>query len=277
LLMDPRIFVSCLRRISTYISSNPVPDKYKVRSAVLQLLFATDRTLSLTVRDALLREIAKLVPGEFGGETYDTNPGGKGFRPGYVSFGLDPSTWEEAQIIGGILFRCTYNPAEFRSEEPDPKAQERAGWKGHSQGGGVVSLKIECGYYNKLVDGSYQSERKLGEARVLVDDQEQTIDVEIPDPATFASGIKDLIQEIKAEPPAIAQSAARKRQLQAPTTSPTALLTWLVKTNQDSVGRSEIEALVRAMAGRTDRTYSNVLEEVTAFFRKRHWPIDPNK
>src|SRR5271166_5674302 len=111
--MEPGEIVSHLRAISAAIDEAQEPSRVLVARALLRLLLATDKSLSVTIRDALSNEIHKLVPGEFGGEFYDTNPGGKGYKKGYVSFGLDPQTWESAGIIGGILFKMNYDPVQF--------------------------------------------------------------------------------------------------------------------------------------------------------------------
>ena len=274
--MEPGEIVSHLRAISSAIEEAQEPSRVLVARSLLRLLLATDKSLSITIRDSLSNEINKLVPGEFGGEFYDTNPGGKGYKKGYVSFGLDPQTWESAGIIGGILFKMTYDPAQFSSEAPEPTAPESKGFK-HSKGGGVVQLEVQCGYYNKLIDGSYSMERSLGKVDVLITPQEGVDTIEIKDPSTFAKGIQDLIQEIASDPPEHAQSTKLKKKYNAPTGSPQSLLKWLLQNHRSDVTEGELNALARAMSGKSGRGFQQVLEEVTDFFRKRKWAVNPDK
>jgi len=274
--MEPGELVTHLRAISSAIDDAQEPSRTLVARAVLRLLLATDKSLALSIRDAVFNEISKLVPGEFGGEYYDTNPGGKGYKKGYVSFGLDPQTWESAGIIGGILFKMNYDPSQFASEAPEPTAPEAKDFK-HSKGGGVVQLDVQCGYYNKLIDGSYSLERALGKIDVLIKPDEGVDTTEVKDPATFAKGIQDLIQEIAADPPEHAQSTKLKKKYNAPTGSPQSLLKWLLQNHRSDVTQGELNALARAISGKSGRGFQQVLEEVTDFFRKRKWAIEPDE
>jgi hypothetical protein len=274
--MEPGELASHLRAISAAIDDAQEPSRVLVARAVLRLLLATDKSLALSIRDAVVNEIVKLVPGEFGGELYDTNPGGKGFKKGYVSFGLDPQTWEGAGIIGGILFKMNYDASQFSSEAPEPTAPEAKDFK-HSKGGGVVQLDVQCGYYNKLIDGSYSLERSLGKIDVLINPQEGVDTIEIKDPGAFASSVQDLIQEISSNPPEHAQSTKLKKKYNAPTGSPQSLLKWLLQNHRTDVTQGELNALAKAMSGKTGRGYQQVLEEVTDFFRKRKWAIKPDE
>lgn len=274
---NPNIIVGSLNELADYIDMHHSPRISAVKQALFRILLATDRTLSVSIRDALVTEIARIVPGEFGGEIYDTNPAGKGFRPGYISFGLKPQTWEAADIIGGILFMCEYDPSLFRSESPDPQSPNHAKWQGRSQNEDIIELEnIEIGYYNKKIGGKVSDKISLGKVGVLIDAKEQVISIIIEHEAGFAEGVKNLIQEIKNDPPAVAQSEAFKKRNRSPTESPKALLTWLNRTNRQDVGKSEIEALANAMAARSERPLGTVLEEIKQFFTKRHWPINPN-
>ncbi len=274
-VMGPDEVVTHLRAIASGIDGAHEPSRVLVAKALLRLLLATDKTLSVAIRDSVANEIHKLVPGEFGGEFYDTNPGGKGYKKGYVSFGLDPNTWESAGIIGGILFRMSYDPAQFTSESPDPTAPGAADFK-HSKGAGaLVSLTAECGYYNKLVDGSYSQERSLGAVDVLLNEKEGVESVEIKDPGTFKKGVSDLIQDISTNPPEHAQSTKLKKKNKSPTGSPGSLLKWLTQNQRSDVGQSEINGLAKSISDRTGRPMQNVTDEVTQYFRKRGWPVNP--
>src|SRR5271157_4127302 len=273
--MGPGEVVSHLRAIATAIDEAQEPSRVLVARALLRLLLATDRTLSIAIRDAIRDQIVQLVPGEFGGEYYDTNPQGKGFKRGYVSFGLDPNTWDSSGLIGGILFKLNYDPQQFTSEAPEPNAPDAAGFK-HSKGASsLVSLTLECGYYNKLIDGSYSDGRSLGTVDVLLDEKENVKEVEVKDPATMAKGVQSLIQDISSNPPEHAQSAGLKKKHNVPTGSPKSLLKHLTQNQRSDVGQSELNALARATADRTGRGFQIVLDEVTKFFRDRGWAINP--
>jgi hypothetical protein len=266
-----------LNKLASYIDLHHSPRLATVKQALYRILLATDRTLSVSVRDALVSEITKIVPGEFGSEVYDTNLAGKGFHPGYISFGLKPLTWEAADIIGGILFMCEYDPSLFRSESPDPQDPNNAKWQGRSKNEDMIELEnVEIGYYNKKIGGKVSDKITLGKVGILIDAKEQVTSIIIENEAGFAEGIKNLIQEIKNDPPAVAQSEAFKKRNRSPTESPKALLTWLNRTNRQDVGKSEIESLAKSMADRSERPLGTVLEEIKQFFAKRHWPINPN-
>lgn len=274
--MEPDEVISHLRAIATAIDEAPEPSRVLVARALLRLLLATDRTLSLSIRDAVRDQILQLVPGEFGGEYYDTNPQGKGFKKGYVSFGLDPNTWDSTGLIGGILFKLNYDPQQFSSEAPEPTAPGAAGFQ-HSKGSGsLISLTLECGYYNKMIDGSYSHGRPLGAVDVILDEKENIQDIEVKNPTELSEGIKELIQEISSDPPEHAQSAGLKKKHNVPTGSPKSLLKYLIQNQRSDVGQSEINGLARAMTDRTGRPHQNVLDEVTKFFRDRGWAINPN-
>ena len=270
---SPDSISESLERIASYIDASDRVSLSRVKSAILRILIATDRSLALTVRNLLVENIQRLVPGEFEEQLYDTNPEGKGFRPGYVSFAFKPVTWDNADIIGGMLFRCTYDSDLFRSESPE---KPDTNWKGHSKGGAILDMNLEVGYYNKTSEGSYSDAHQLGAVTVIFDANENVTDFEFTDSAAIVSGIKGLIQDIEQDPPAVAQSVAFKKRSRPPTTSPAALLKFLNKTNRQEVGQSEIEALARAMADRSGAAYQMVFQQVKEFFTKRHIGIDPH-
>ncbi len=274
-----------LRGLASSLDSTATPSRSKVASALSWVLasfdkkayfefVASDRTFSVTVRDRLVEEIQKLVPGEFSGQ-YDTNEAGKGFRPGYVSFGLKPATWENEGIIGGLLFRVSYDPSAFRSETTDVSGPDFS----HSQGGAVLDLSVEVGYYNKKVDGSVETQggtRQLSSVTVSVNEKEIVEEVEITDPSGFSNGIKSLIKEISSNPPDYAQSAKLKKKHVAPTGTPASLLKWLQQTGRSDVGQSELDALARAEGERTGKPFGQAMEVIKKFFQSRHWAINPN-
>ncbi len=254
-----------LSRIASYISGSPAPSLSVVASRLAAILMATDRTLSEAIGKRLADQVSKLMPSEFDGSTYDTSDRGKGFKDGYISWGMKPTTWEAADLIGGILFKGTYDPEEFSSEAPEDGAE----WTGHSKGEAAVTLNVEAGYYNKRFAGGVQETIPLGTCTVLLDAKEQIMEAEIDDPSAFKDGVMGLVQKISSSPPDEALSEGRKRKNLPPTASPAALMKWLNQNNRTEVNRSEINALVKNISEGTGRAPGTVLEEVNNFFRKR--------
>jgi len=303
--MQPGDLSFRLRFIASVIESSDSPSRSRVASALARLLLATSRTLGLTVRDALMAEIVKAVPGEFSmGDYYDTNPGGKGFRDGYVSFGVRPMSWDAELLIGGILVQCTYDPHVFKSEKPDserpvpprglkaPAVPETpAGpWKGHTKGGALVELYVTACYYNKLLGGgcadTHEGEGEgsgggaisgavdIGDVDLLIDAQENIVEAQV-DSAMIARELKQIIADVLANPPAVAKGKEWEKKHGTPTGSPKALLQHLFKNQRSDVGMSEIESLSRAQAARGVGTYSQLLEKNMDWFRKGGWAVNP--
>jgi len=271
--MEPDSLSLCLRRLAFSLEHGM--GRRAAASALASLIFATDKSLALSVREALHAEIEKLLPGKFA--LYDTNAEGKGWRPGYVSFGLGPSQWKDEGIIGGILVQAKYDPASFRSEstgKPDPKFQ-------HSQGGGILELQVTCCYYNKLRGGGCDPEVAvgvvdLGGVHVYVDAKESVFQIDVVDPGMMKSGLEAVIKDISSHPPDYAQSEERKKRDQTPTGSPQSLLKWLNLQKRSDVGQSEIDALARAQAAKTGKAVGNAVADITKFFRDRGWPVNPS-
>jgi hypothetical protein len=279
--MNPTEVSELLRRIASYVEESENPSKSKVAGHLFQILLATDKSLALTIRDATLGEIVKLMPNEFNGELYDTNPEGKGFLAGYVSFALDPQTWESNGIIGGILFKLKYYPKSFKSQAPEggygPEQK-------HPKGQTIIKLAVEAGYYNKKIDGSYSSGRPLDEIWVEVDPKEQLIDVTIVDPGAMKSGVDDLINEIVQSPPEYAQSAGRKqkqtKEKTAPTSNVRALHKWLMTQPQgkeNTVWGTQLNSLAQGRSAEKGTTFHAELKSATDYFSSRGWKIDHQK
>ena len=270
--MEPSELSAHLRQIASYVDASRRPSLSLVASRLAAAVLATDRSLSETVGKSLAAQVAKLMPEEFNGETYDTADKGKGFKGGYVSWAMDPNTWENAGIIGGILFMCRYNPEEFKSEAPEGGyGGEDAG---HSKGEAVITLTMTAGYYNKTLGGGVDGAADLGTCTVMLDSKEQVVEASIDDESKFEKGVTDLIRKVNDSPPDEAVSASRRRKSMPPTTSEKTLLQWLVKQNRTDVKRTEINDLVRSMSKRTGEPAGQVLERVNGFFKKRGWPVD---
>lgn len=273
--MKPSELSLQLRLIASAIDVAEQPSWRRVANAIAGVLFATDKSLALSVREALHAEIEKLMPGVFA--LYDTNPGGKGYKAGYVSFGLVPAQWKDEGIIGGILIQADYDPKSFRSEAPDPPDEKFE----HSKKGGIVELAITGCYYNKLQGGGCDPDVAVGivglsGADVYVDAKEKVISIELVDPGMLKDGLASIVKDIAANPPDYAQSEERKRKNDSPTGSPASLLKWLSQNNRSSVGRSEIDALARAQSAKTGKAMGNAKRDIEDFFKKRGWAIDPN-
>lgn len=277
-----------LRRLASFINSSESPSRSLVISAISRLLLASSRTLGLTVRDALMSEIMKAVPGEFNADDYyDTNPAGKGFRDGYISFGIRPMSWADAGIIGGILIQCTYDPQDFKSEEPEGIPE----WKGHSGGGGLIELYTTACYYNKLLGGgcadthsgegegsgggAVSGAKDIGDINILIDAKEKIVETQV-ESSIISHEIKQIIADILSNPPAIGRGKEWQKKNLVPTGSAKALLQHIMNTGRRDVGKSDIDALSRAQAERGLGTFSQNLEKNMDFFRSRFIDVNMN-
>ena len=272
--VTPEEIVDHLRSIAAALDSAKNPSRSLVLAAITGLIMATDRSLSATIRDAIKDKIIEAVPSEFD-SLYDTNPEGKGFKKGYMSFGLQPTSWVAKDLIGGILIHCQYNISEFTSESPGPGVQ----WQGHSKGGGILEFELSACYYNKRLGGGCDenafSLQNLGNVVISFDAQENMDEIEV-DMVAISTGIKAIINEVLTNPPEAAKSSKSKKLSQPPTTSPKALLNWLYITGLAEAAQSEVEATARAMSERSGRPYEGVLNEVVKYIRGRGFPINPN-
>lgn len=273
--MGPTELCDFLRQIASMIDASSQPSRRLVASAVYRLLLATDESLALSIGEAIVSELNNLLPSVFDGK-YDTSDRGKGFKEGYISFGMTPMEWRNAGLIGGILFRMNFDTADYKSEKPSSGP-----YGGHSKGVGAISLQTKICYYNKKLGGGCSGEKEAGAERslgivdVLLDEQEGVQEVAISDAGAFKKSINDLIQEVIANPPEYAQSAGLKKKHDVPTGSPKSLLNWLIKNGRSDVGQSEIDALARAISTRTERPFEQLQREVKDFFRNSHWAINP--
>ena len=274
--MNPEQLAEYLRHVANGIDLSAKPSISKLKADLKYAIVATDKSIALEIRDAIVQQIISILPAEFEGNLFDTNPEGKGFRAGYVSFGLDPISWDSIGIIGGILFKGTYDPKEFKSESPQSSGYPTKPFK-HSKGGGIFDVEIEAGYNNKKVDGSYQKERFLSSFVISVDDQEKITEIEVVDPQSVKSGIQDLIKDILSNPPEAAQSASLKRKNLPPTASPKTLQRWLNQQERGEVFLSELTALSRSISDRLERPFGQVLEEMKMYFRRSGFPIDEKR
>lgn len=213
-------------------------DFFRIAARVAVTREATDRSFAESIRNVLVAEIHKQLPGKFDPELYDTNPQGKGYAAGYISFALKPSDWKAADLIGGILFRCIYDTEDFRSEKPEGDAS----WMGHSKGKNFVEIPVEAGYYNKRLGGGLTNPTYLGDIEVLVMEDEST---KVSSIDNMAREIESIIAGVIADPPAAAIKPKKMKPSAPPTSSPQAMLKWLNEQNRNVVMQSEIDLMAR--------------------------------
>jgi hypothetical protein len=217
-----------------------------------QMVVATDRSLAMEIRERLLPEImAQFDSFFFQDQPYDTHAEGKGFRPGYVSFGLLPNSWKAKGLIGGILVRGTYPANALRSTAPESGTPEYDQW---AEAGGNQTLKgkpaiimdLTAGYYNKKAGGQVSEERSLGGAIFTIDELEEIDDFDLVDPAAVKSGIGDIEQEILKNPPDEARSKSRRvQQSLSPYTSVRKFRNYLGEEGRLQYTQKELDALHR--------------------------------
>ncbi|HED38428.1 MAG TPA: hypothetical protein ENI76_09340 [Ignavibacteria bacterium] len=181
-----------------------------------QIIFSNNASLARSIRNKLLPEILSLFPTDyFDSRLYDTGDTGKGFHPGYVSFGLKPAVWLDKNLIGGILVQARYDPTMIRSNSPEPGSIE---WKDWEESGGNFALKdwevgiieLQIGYYNKRIGGSISMLHHLGEVLFTIDEFENIQDIEIQDIELVKSEIEHLVDDILIDPPEEAMSVDMK-------------------------------------------------------------------
>lgn len=247
-----------------------------IRKAALRVLLATDRSLAESIREQLLSKILSKFPsGYFEDKLYDTHEGGKGFRPGYVSFGLRPAAWSDKGLIGGVLVRGTYPSQTVRSQSPDPGTPE---WKAWAEAGGNPALKggeaevidLEAGYYNKKSGGSFSMEESLGQATFLIDEMEVIHDLQLSDPDGMKAAVDAIVDDVLRSPPEEAVSKSKSVQRQkSPYSSLKKFLQYLSDEGRTVFYGNEVEALSQS-TGKGGR-------EIVDWLRKRGLSLDRSR
>lgn len=268
--VDPTEVSARLRQIASYVSRSGRPSVSFVRESLAAVLVATDRSFSDTIASVFADKIAKLMQSFFDGSKYDTSDRGKGFKDGYVSWGMRPIPWQGANLIGGILFSCKYDPEEFQSESPD----EGGDWEGHSKGEAALTMNVSAGYYNKKLGGGVKDPVDLGTFTVLLDNKEQVVEATIDNEAELKAELTELVQQILKSPPDEALGAQNRRENMAPNTTERALMGWLNRQRRQDVKRSEIEAVVKHEVETSGSGAETVRQRVEQFFKKRGLAID---
>ena len=238
---------------------------FRIAARIASNREATDRSFAESIRNLLVEEIHRQMPNVFEIDLYDTNPRGKGFAAGYVSFGLRPMAWMDADLIGGILVKGNYDEKNFRSEKPEDQPE----WAGHSKGHSYVTVSVQGGYYNKLRDGGVKNPREIGELNVLVAKDES---LELVDVDNMVSAFQDIIKSVVSNPPEEALSAARKRL----PGNPKAMIRWLSEQGRNSIKQSEIDYLAKKISDEQGRAQGTVRAELEKLFRSNQMTIDKN-
>lgn len=237
-----------------------------LRLAALKI--STDRSIAESIREALLPLILEQFPsGYFEDKLYDTHESGKGFRPGYVSFGLRPVSWTDKGLIGGCLVRGSYSSDIIKSNSPEQGTPEWKEWKesgGNSSlsGGEAGEIDLSVGYYNKSGQSSFSMGRSLGVATFTIDDFEEVEDMELSDPDGLQDGIESLVDEVLKSPPegATSQSKSVLRK-QSPYSSLRKFLFYLSDEGRSTFRPDEIKAISQ-FTGKNER-------EITEWLNKR--------
>jgi len=248
-MITPNEVVMCLRRMAAAIYAADHPSKSLVAGDLFRLILATDKTFALKVQKAMLSEMARLLPKDFKeGVTYDTNPSGKGWVAGRVSFGAPVDTWLKNGLIGGLHVEMVY--IDFKSKEPDPSEN----WPGRLDEGGnpiqhdIIGFKTACGFYSHKLGhaidptgGYYQD---LGETVIEIDNFEEIVDVDVSN--KFVPGIQKVIDDVVTTPPEGAKGVAYRleRERESPTYSVKNLVDYKLQQNSWDITPKEFKEVV---------------------------------
>lgn len=238
-----------------------------------RISLSTDRSLAESIREALLPKILGLFPsGYFEDKLYDTSESGKGFKPGYVSFGLKPMAWTNKGLIGGVLIRGTYSPKVIRSKSPETNTSdwmewEKAGGNPNLSGGETEAIDLVAGYYNKTKGGSFSRERALGDVLISVSKLEEIEDIDIVDDAKIVSAMEEIVNDVLQDPPEEAISKNKSvMKKKSPYSSLKNFLHHLMDDGRRSFRPDEVKAISQ-FTGKTDK-------EIVEWLRKRNLTYD---
>jgi hypothetical protein len=224
----------------------------------IRYLIATDRSLGVDIRNNLVKEIhAAASTGALESGWHDTSEKGKGFRPGYVSFGLRPAAW--VGLIGTLLITGEYKN-KIKTKSPEPTSPE---FKDFVKNGGnpdaagfIIEMQLYADYYHKRGGGRKKEEDEeesaasasfktdLGEALVELDNLEQVVDITLVDPDKTRKGIDDIIDAVKTNPPEKAKSKSKtvRKQL-SPFGSIRRFIDYLDEVGRRQFYKDELEAV----------------------------------
>lgn len=228
----------------------------------VRYLVATDRSLAEDLREHLFAAVSNAVtPGSIEGKWHDTAEKGKGFRPGYVSFGVRPLLWDSKGINGTILIWGQYDPP-IKTESPEPNTPE---FKEFEQGGGNPDtdglsqfMELHAGYYFKQPSGKLtrlereeqettenpEFSQDLGGAEFLLNKLEQVVELVLNKPAWVREGVDKIIEAVAKNPPegAMTKNKAKKKQL-SPYSSLRKFLVYLNDAGRNEYYKDEVDAL----------------------------------
>ena len=238
-----------------------------------RICFSTDRSLAENIREALLPKILELFPsGYFEDKLYDTSEGGKGYKSGYVSFGLKPMAWANKGLIGGILIRGVYSPKVIKSKSPETNTPEWSDWEKSGgnpdlEGGETEVMELKAGYYNKTKGGAVSRVQDLGEVLFSISKMETVEEVDIGNASNIISSIEEIVNDVLQDPP---EEAVSKNKSVIKKNSPYSSLKKFLHYLMDEGRRSFRPDEVKAITQFTDKNEREIVE----WLRKRGLTYD---
>lgn len=247
-----------------------------LRRIALNIVISTDRSLAESIREEFLSQFLSIFPtGYFDDKLYDTGEGGKGYRPGYVSFGLKPTIWYDKGLIGGILISGTYPSKTIYSESPEPdttewKEWEKAGGSSTLEGGEIGVISLQAAYYNKKEGGESSRKQNLGKATFIIDNLEHIEEIEIDSVNIVKSGIEFLVDDVLRNPPDNAISKSKKVQRQqTPYSSIRKFVDYLSSEGRNTFRKNEISEV--------SKYTGKPILEIKEWLRKRGFSLENSK
>ena len=238
----------------------------------VRILLATDQSLAQALQDELYQLIHSTVPDGYFEGYYDTPESrSKGFKPGYVSFGLRPAIFPAKDLVGGLLFKGTYPSDTIRSNSPDPsdtsayQQWEKAGGNPALGDSPAEIIDLEVGYYNHKKGRTYQQERPAGQILFTIDPTEKIIEIELTDKAATEQAITSLVDEIVADPPDVARSETAQRK-KDPYASMGKFLKMLRKRRDETGSNLFTMQEVKELNKRTEIPLSKIMEKLNRSF-----------
>lgn len=237
-----------------------------------KVMFATDRSMALTLREKMIDEItAALPPGYMESKLYDTKESGKGYSDGYVSFGLRPHELNKHGLIGGILISGVFDTKQVRSTSPE---REDSKWKAWQDAGGnpsiagvTTTMTIYASYYHKKKGGGIDEilrTYRAGSAKFAFDQFENLLFFELADPGLTASAITSLVNSVVRDPPegSVSKSKTVQRKV-SPFSSKKKALEYLNAAGINTITKDQVMEI--------SRWTGELPLKIIEWFRKRHF------
>lgn len=253
--MKPSEVALYLRHMATAIDVANNPSKSRVASDLVRLILATDRTFSLKIQKAMLNELSRDLPKDFSaGITYDTNPGGKGWAAGRVSFGVPVESWLQHGLIGGMHFEMKY--VGFKSEQPEQPEEDpnQPEWLGRFDENDMpiqqdmIEFDVSGGFYSHksghAIDPTGKYYQHFGKALVEIDRFEEVTDVALD--KVFTSNVKKVVDAVLADPPegAIGAAGRKQRDRSSPTYSVNNLVNFKKERGSMDITHRELNEVI---------------------------------